>query len=64
MLFDDNKTGPFTTAGYNILMMVWSVDGGQYSGRELSEMLSDAGFRQIETKPTFGYYGIVTGIKP
>jgi hypothetical protein len=64
MLFDDDKTGPLATAGYNILMMVWSVDGGQYSGRELSEMLADAGFRSIETKPTFGYYSIVTGVKP
>ena len=34
------------------------------SGRELSEMLAEAGFRQIETKPTFGYNSIVTGIKP
>ena len=50
--------------GFTILMLVWSADGGQYSGRELSEMLTDAGFRQIETKPTFGYHSIVTGVKP
>jgi len=64
MLFDDDKTGPFATAGYNIAMLVWSVDGGQYSGRELSGILADAGFRSIETKPTFGYNSIVTGVKP
>jgi len=63
-LFDDDKTGPFATAGYNIAMLVWSVDGGQYSGRELSGILADAGFRSIETKPTFGYNSIVTGVKP
>jgi acetylserotonin N-methyltransferase len=45
-------------------MLVWSVDGEQYSGRELSDMLADAGFRSIETKPAFGYHSIVTGIKP
>jgi hypothetical protein len=27
-------------------------------------MLTDAGFRQIKVKPTFGYYSIVTGVKP
>jgi hypothetical protein len=64
MLFDDDKTGPFATAAFNINMLVWSVDGEQYSGRELSGMLADAGFRSIETTPTFGYYSIVSGIKP
>ena len=64
MLFDDDKTGPFATAAFNITMLVWSVDGEQYSGRELSAMLADAGFRSIETKPTFGYHSIVTAIRP
>jgi len=64
MLFDDDKTGPFATAAFNITMLVWSVDGEQYSGRELSGMLADAGFRSIETKPAFGYHSIVTAIKP
>lgn len=64
MLFADDKTGPFATAAFNITMLVWSVDGEQYSGRELSGMLADAGFQSIETKPTFGYHSIVTAIKP
>lgn len=64
MLYDDDKTGPFAAAAFNINMLVWSVDGEQYSGHELSEMLARAGFRNIETKPTFGYYSIVTGTKP
>jgi len=63
-LLDDDKAGPLVTAGYNAGMLLWSPDGGQYSGRELSEMMAEAGFRQIETKPTFGYNSIVTGIKP
>jgi hypothetical protein len=64
VLFDDDKTGPLAAAGYNIGMLLWSADGGQYSGRELSEMLTEAGFGQIEIKPTFGHNSIVTGIKP
>lgn len=64
MLFDDDKTGPFAVAGFNINMLVWSVDGEQYSGRDVAQLLADAGFAAIEIKPTFGYYRIVTGIKP
>jgi cyclopropane fatty-acyl-phospholipid synthase-like methyltransferase len=63
-LLDDDKAGPLVAAGYCVSMLLWSPDGGQYSGRELSEMLAEAGFRQIESKPTFGYNSIVTGIKP
>jgi O-methyltransferase domain len=63
MLYDADKTGPFAAAAFNINMLVWSVDGEQYSGHELSEMLAQAGFRNIKTKPTFGYYSIVTGTK-
>lgn len=62
-LLDDDKTGPLAAAGYSAAMILWSADGGQYSGRELSEMLAEAGFRQIEIKPTFGYNSIVTGVK-
>jgi hypothetical protein len=64
MLLDDDKARALTAAGLNMGMVLWSPDGGQYSGPELSEMLAGAGFGQIETKPTFGYYSIVTGIKP
>jgi hypothetical protein len=47
-------------------MPVWSPDRhrGQYSGRQLREMLADVGLRQVESKPAFGYCGIVTGAKP
>jgi hypothetical protein len=64
MLLDDDKTGPLAAVGFNIVMLVWSADGAQYSGREFSEMLTDAGFGQIETKLTFGYNSIVTAVKP
>ena len=38
--------------------------GRQYSGRELSSMLEEAGFSDLEVTPTFGYYSIVIGRKP
>ena len=63
MLYNDEKTGPFTVAAYNIGML-WGTEGQQFSGRELSTMLSEAGFMDIEVKPTWGYWSIVTGRKP
>ena len=63
ILFNDDRTGPLAAAAFNIVMLLW-VTGQQYSGRELSEMLTEAGFAEVEVKPTFGYWGIVTGRKP
>ncbi len=63
MLYDDDKTGPFPVAACNIVMLLWT-EGQQYSGAELSAMLGEAGFTDIEAKPTFGYWSIVTGRKP
>jgi len=63
MLYDDDKTGPFTVAAFNI-MMLFATEGEQYSGRELTAMLTEAGFTDIAVKQTFGYWSIVTGRKP
>src|SRR5262249_1197243 len=64
MLYDDRKTGPFSTAAMNINMLLQYEAARQYSRRELSAMLEQAGFSDIEVKPTFGYYSIVIGHKP
>jgi hypothetical protein len=63
MLFNEERTGPFAVAACNVAMLI-GVQGQQYSGRELSAMLTEAGFTDIEVKPTFGYWSIVTGRKP
>jgi hypothetical protein len=63
VLYNDDKTGPFSTAAFNTVMLLW-VEGEARSGRELSTMLTEAGFTDIEVKPTFGYWSIVTGRKP
>jgi hypothetical protein len=62
-LLNDEKTGPFAIAAFSIAMLLWT-EGEQYSGRELSAMLTEAGFTDIEVKPTWGYWSIVTGRKP
>ncbi len=63
MLYNKEKTGPFTVAGYNVSMLLWA-EGQQFSGSELSRMLQEAGFEDIDVIPTFGYWHIVTGRKP
>jgi hypothetical protein len=64
MLYDDDKRGPFRMAGYSMGLLGWSVDGKQYSSRELSATLADAGFRDLATIPAFGYNSLVVGTKP
>jgi hypothetical protein len=63
MLYDDDKTGPFIVAAFSVGLLPWT-EGERYSGRELSAMLTEAGFTDIEVKPTWGYWSIVTGRKP
>ncbi|MDJ1182304.1 methyltransferase [Roseofilum casamattae] len=63
MLYNDSKSGPLTVANYNLGMLL-SMKGQQYSGRELSTLLSKVGFLDVEVIPTTGYWSIVTGCKP
>ncbi|HJQ68669.1 MAG TPA: methyltransferase [Blastocatellia bacterium] len=63
MLFDDEKTGPAQAAAYNVAMLLWT-EGQQYSGRELRAMMAEAGFTDIEIKPAYGYWSLVSGRKP
>ncbi|WP_373525987.1 methyltransferase [Nostoc sp.] len=63
MLFNDQKTGPFPIAAHNVNTTL-SLGGQQYSGHELSTMLKQAGFIDIEIKPASSYWSIITGRKP
>ena len=63
MLFNEERTGPFGVAAFNMVMMMY-VEGEQYSGREIAEFLREAGFHDIQVTPTFGYWSIVSGRKP
>lgn len=63
MLYKDDKTGPFAAAAFSLVMVLWT-EGQQYSAKEYSAMLGEAGFVDIEVKPSFGHWSIVTGRKP
>jgi O-methyltransferase domain len=62
-LYNEDKTGPFPVAASSINMLLWT-EGEEYSGRELSTMLAEAGFIDINVQPTCSPWSIVTGCKP
>ena len=62
MLYNNEKTGPFAVASVAIAMLL-STEGQQFLGRDLAAMLMETGFTDIEVRPTFGYWSIITGRK-
>jgi hypothetical protein len=62
-LFDDDKAGPFGVAAFNMAIATWS-EGQQYSGRELAEMLTSAGFGDVRITPANYPYSVVEARKP
>ncbi|KWZ41025.1 hypothetical protein WS72_13880 [Burkholderia savannae] len=62
MFYRDDKSGPLAAAAYSRMVIGWT-QGEQYTSRELSAMLADAGFTSIETIPGFGYLSFVTSVK-
>jgi acetylserotonin N-methyltransferase len=43
-------------------MLLWT-EGQQYTGQELGEILTDAGFTEVEINPSLGYFSVITGVK-
>ncbi|HUY20190.1 MAG TPA: methyltransferase [Candidatus Binataceae bacterium] len=65
VLLNDDLSGPFAAAALNVTMLIAAPPGAeQLSGRQIREMLEGAGFGAIEVIPSFGYWSIVTGVKP
>ena len=54
MLYRDEKTGPFPMAAFSMIILGWT-EGEQYSGTEISEMLSEAGFGNTQVEPAKAY---------
>jgi acetylserotonin N-methyltransferase len=62
MLLDDDGAGPATTAAFSMLMLL-ATQGQQFTFGEIKNLLEQAGFRDVETRQTAGYYSITTGYK-
>jgi hypothetical protein len=61
-LLAEDGSGPVTTAAFSMLMLL-GTHGRQYTFSELEQILSSAGFRDIDSRATYGYYSVVSGRK-
>jgi len=57
-----SKTGPLDIAEYSVLLMVLS-EGKIYSVTEMKDMLEEAGFKDVQHKPTILNRSIITAVK-
>jgi len=63
ILLREQKDGELTAACFSVHMLIHNK-GKQFTGEELRQLLEKTGFTNISTTHTYGYYSIVTGIKP
>jgi acetylserotonin N-methyltransferase len=61
-LLAEDRSGPITTAAFSMLMLL-GTHGRQYTLSELKQILSSAGFVDIDSCATYGYYSVVSGRK-
>lgn len=62
-LLNDEKTGPIPSALMSLTMIVEQPEGRNYSFSEVSTMLTEVGFTNIEKRPLAGPAEIVIGYK-
>jgi acetylserotonin N-methyltransferase len=62
-LLNEEGDGPLTVASFSMLMLL-ANPGRQYTFRELSSILRGAGFEDVRSRPSYGYYSLVSARKP
>ncbi|HEX4996791.1 MAG TPA: methyltransferase [Terriglobia bacterium] len=62
MLLDDAGDGPTTTVAFSLLMCL-GTKGQQFTLGQLKDILERAGFSDITSRRSYGYYSLVTGFK-
>jgi len=63
MLLNEFKDGPLVVACYSVAMLLHER-GKQYTAMELQTLLTETGFVDFQTRSTFGYYSLITAVKP
>lgn len=63
MMLSDNADSNPTALAFSFKMLI-SMKGKQYRFAELKSFLEDAGFINISTFPSFGYFSAIIGEKP
>jgi hypothetical protein len=61
--YDEALSGPLTVVAMTMQPLMRG-EAGRYSAQHYAAMLDKAGFIDVETKPTAGYWRIITGRKP
>jgi hypothetical protein len=64
MLLADDGAGPAPVAAASLNMLLWSATGKQHRARELMDVLAGAGFVDLESVPTSGYFSLTRGRRP
>jgi acetylserotonin N-methyltransferase len=59
MLLDDDGAGPSAAATFSLVMLL-GTHGQQFTFAQLQEILETAGFNEVRTVPSYGYYSLVT----
>jgi acetylserotonin N-methyltransferase len=62
MLLEDGGLGPEPAVAFSLLMAMGTL-GQQFTFGQLQEILGGAGFRNVESRQTYGYYSIVSAEK-
>ena len=63
MLLDDSGDGPIAAVAFSLLMCL-GTKGQQFTLGQLKDILGRAGFTDVQSKRSYGYYSLVTGRKP
>lgn len=63
MLLRDGGKAPPTVVSVSLLMAVGTL-GQQFTFPQLQEILQSAGFVNISSEPSYGYYSVIKGEKP
>ena len=63
MLLHDSGKGPYPTIAFSLLMAI-GTKGQQFTFPQLADILISAGFVNVSSRPSYGYYSIVSAEKP
>jgi O-methyltransferase len=61
--YNDTRIGPLAIAAMTMPALLRG-EAGRYSTPDYVDLLGEAGFVDIEVKPTTGYWSLITGCKP
>jgi len=63
MLLNENGIGPLTVNAFAMVMLLGNR-GHQFTFGELQGLLEQAGFTDVKITPAYGYYSLISGVKP